>query len=308
MTWTPPEVPAGSELRALLPEAGWRVAVGEVAARHGLAMEGAAPFASGSDVVWGLGGAVVKLTAPAWDWQIEAEAHWLGQVAGRLPVATPAVLARGELAGWPYVVMTRLPGRALGEAWPSLSRAERLRLAADLGETTRALHDLEVAGDAVGWDAFWATCRADVAARHARAGAPAHLVEAIPAFLERHDLATGPRVPLHTELLDQHVLVEERGGRLELSGLIDFADARLGPAEYEFAAPVEFVLRGEPGLLRAYLEAYGEPPSTLGPDRPARMLAWALSHRYGNLPRMLDAVAPAVPADLGQLAGLLYRL
>jgi len=64
-------------------------------------------------------------------------------------------------------------------------------------------------------------------------------------------------VLLHTELLDEHVLVEERGGRYELSGLIDFADGRVGPAEYDFPAPVEFLFRGQPGLLGFFLRAYG---------------------------------------------------
>ena len=135
---------------------------------------------------------------------------------------------------------------------------------------------------------------------------PTGLADAIPDFLAEHDLATEPRVPLHTELLDQHVLVSERGGRPVPSALIDFADARLGPAEYEFAAPVEFVFRGEPGLLAAYLRAYGERGSALGPARSERMLAWALCHRHGSLARMLAAVAPAAPRSLPELAARLY--
>lgn len=306
MKFVPPVCGPEDELRALLPVEGWRVAIAEIAARHGLSLAAALPFASGSDVVWSVGGAVVKLTGPRWTWQLDAEAHWLRQVAGRLPVATPEVLARDELAGWPYVVMTHVPGRALADVWPDLEERERLRLAADLGELTRSLHDLAVEGDADAFTTFWETCRNDVAARHAKPGVPPALLAAMPAFLDRHDLATTPRVLLHTELLDQHVLVDDREGRPTLSALIDFADARIGPAEYEFAAPVEFIFRGGPGLLRAYLHAYGVPDQDLGPARSERMLAWALSHRYGSLERMLSAVAPFEPESLTDLALRLY--
>ena len=104
------------------------------------------------------------------------------------------------------------------------------------------------------------------------------------------------------------MLVAERGGRVVPCALIDFADGRLGPPEYEFAAPVEFVLRGEPGLLRALLTAYGDDPAALGPARSERMLAWALCHRFGSLARMLRAVAPARPRSLAELARTLYGL
>ena len=47
------------------------------------------------------------------------------------------------------------------------------------------------------------------------------------------------------------------GTAVEPRALLDFADSRLGAVEYEFAAPVEFLFRGEPGVLRAFLVGYG---------------------------------------------------
>ena len=75
MSWTPPEHDRARELREHLPVDGWRAAVGAIAARHGLPTAGARPFETGSDVVWSLGEHVVKLTAPVWRDEIEAEAR-----------------------------------------------------------------------------------------------------------------------------------------------------------------------------------------------------------------------------------------
>ena len=106
------------------------------------------------------------------------------------------------------------------------------------------------------------------------------------------------------------LFVEERDGAWQLSGLIDFADGRVGPAEYDFPAVVEFVLRGERGLLPAFLLGYGGygDCDRRDPVRSAeRLLAWGLCHRYGRLRRMLSAVSGEA-RDLGQLAERLYAV
>lgn len=317
MTWTPPAHDAERELRELLPEAAWRAAMAKLCERHDLDAVGLAPFPTGSDVVWGAGDAVVKLTAPLWRAEIAAEVRALRFVEGQLSVEAPRVLAEGELSGWPYLVMSRVSGRALGEVWPSLEPGDRSRLAADLGRLTRELHDLPLDGyeaaregdelwETADWPRFWNTCRADVGARHGRRGAPAALVAQVEPFLSRlGPLEQEPRVLLHTELLDQHVFLDERAAPC---GLIDFADSRLGPATYDFPAPVEFIFRGEPGLLRAFLLGYGLREGELGASLAERLLAWALCHRFGSLARMLKAVDPWRPASLEQLAQRLYGL
>lgn len=306
--WTPPQRDPARELRAALDEAGWRVAIAELAARHGLGDE-LAPFPTGSDVVWAAGEHVVKLTEPRWAPMIAAEVATLERVAGRLAVATPAPIAAGELAGWPYFVMTRVPGRPLGAAWPELDHAERLRLARELGALARALNDVAAPEERGEWPEFWARCTTDVAARHAARGASAELVAEVEPFLAE----VGPLAPsghglLHTELLGDHVLVTERGGRVELAGLIDFADSRVGAHEYEFAAPPEFLFRGEPGLLRAFLVGHGADPARLDAQRSRELCAWSLCHQFANLPRALAAAPGPAPRSLAELAVRLFGL
>lgn len=307
MTWRPPHHDPEVELRDTLSEDAWREPVGLIVARHNLDGSDLFPFPTGSDIVWSAGEHVVKLTAPRWEAEIRAEADGLRRVSGRLGVATPQVLALDTLEGWPYLVMTHVPGLAIGEVWPGLDGPERVRLASDLGRLTRELHGLADATEAGAWPAFWERCTTGVAERHAQRGAPAELAAGIDTFLEE----VGPLEPrgfgfLHTELLHDHILVEERGGRFELSGLIDFADSRVGAIDYEFAAPPEFLFRGEPGALRAFLLGYGEAAGDLTAERSRELLAWNLCHQFGHLTRAVRACPGPAPTTLDELAQGLF--
>ena len=307
MRWQPPAYDPRVEIRDLLPQDGWRRAMQEICSRHAIEFSNPTPLPTGTDVVWAVADCVVKLGTPAWSWQIDAEARALDQVAGKLSVQTPALLARGELGGWPYLVMSRLSGAAIGSVWPRLDGLERGRLAAELGRLTRELHQLPVPRHEVAWGEFWRECRKTLGQRNSGDGVPDALAAQVQPFLESvGELRAETPVFLHTELLDQHVWVERQSGRFVLSGLIDFADHRAGPAEYEFPAPVEFLFRAEPGLLRQFLLAYGLPPGKLTPAYSERLLAWGLSHRYGQLARMLRVVHPLQPASLSELARALY--
>jgi len=311
MSFVPPAPVPGLAPRRYLPESEFRGAVAEIAARHGLFPCELEPYAKGESVVWRAGDHVIKVTVPACSYQIDAEVGCLSAVAGKLSVQTPALLARGELSGWPYVVMRRIGGRPLAEVWPGLDHNARLGLARELARLARELHALPASGFPGGWDAFFRTCRQNAGTRHAAAGVPPQLLAEVAPFLERvGPLAETPLVPLHTELLDQHVYleIEPSSGRPMLSGLIDFADARLGPAPYEIPGLVEFVFRGEAGLLREFCIAYGMPAASLTGDYSETLLAWSLSHRFGNLARLLTLVAPVLPRSLGELACLLFRV
>jgi hygromycin-B 7''-O-kinase len=308
MPWTAPTHDPARPLRDHLPEEGWRAAAAQLAARHGLPTSDLTPFASGSDAVWALGpGHVLKLSAPTFAAEIANEARCLDLARGRVPVRVPEVAALGDLDGWPYVITTRVPGEALGSHWPHLPRAERERLAEELGALVGALHRVHP-GPPDHWAEFWRRCRTGVAARHRRPGVPEELLAEIEPFLaEVGELPATGRVFLHTEVLGEHLLVAPVGGRLELCSWIDFADACLGPVEYDCLAPVEFLFRGEAGLLRRFLLALGRDQRELHEGYSRQLLAWSLCHRFGSLARQLRA-APQAPRSLVDLTTTLWRV
>lgn len=168
MSWIPPTANLDATPRVALPEGRRMGAMEVICARHGLPTRGLALFASGSDVVFGGDGFVIKLSTPRWAGQIAHERRVLGMVEGALPVETPRVVAHGDVAGWPYVVMHRLEGmRSLASVWGGLHGKARRRLAGELGEVVAALHALPVSdADAGEWAGWLAVQQAAVVERH----------------------------------------------------------------------------------------------------------------------------------------------
>lgn len=292
------------EIRDHLDAAGWVRVMRHLAERHGLSAHEPTPYASGSDAVWRVGDCVIKLSTPEWAQQIAREASALEHVEGRLGIDTPRLIAHGALEGWPYVISSRLQSEPLAAHWGELDAHARRGLARELGELTRALHALPAPAWEDGFDAFWARCRTNVAARHHEAVNPPELEARIdPLLAELGELDDGERVFAHTELLDHHLYLRREGEGVRLAGLIDFADAMLAPRAYDFPAVAEFVLRGERGLWGAFVEGYGGGAAALD---PLHLFGWSLSHRYGRLRRALEAVGEPRPQSLEELAVRLY--
>ena len=286
MPLLPPEDP-NRPIRDHLEPGQWRRIVAGLLARHGLSDRGLAPFATGSDVVWGTHEVVLKLTTPPWRFQIDAEQRWLETVAGAVPA--PQFIASGTLEDWPYVVTERLPGQALGDLWPRAGRRARLAWAERLGEMTGRLQRVSVEPDPH-WDTFVADNRVGLEAREADLG-----LDGLGEYVDRLHRPEAPHVLLHTELIGDHILVEGE----HIVGLIDFADGRVGHPLYEVAGPVQFLFLGEAGMLAAYFDGLGRPVP------PAEeLLAWALLHRYGRMARVTGhlAIRPESPQHLASLA------
>ncbi|WP_435061658.1 phosphotransferase family protein [Amycolatopsis thermoflava] len=246
-------------------------------------------FVTGSLPVYACGDELVlKLYPPVYPADFATESRVLRVVDGRLPVATPRVLDAGEVDGWRYLLMTRLPGVPLGE----VPAAEQIRLAPALGEALAALHDLDAPDlGPSSWAGFVTEQAASAVTRQ-----PALddvWARQIPSFLDSVVLGSPSPVLLHTEVMAEHVLAVPDGSGWRLSGLFDFEPAMRGAPEYEFAAIGIFVTRGSPEYLRALLDGYGLAPDD---EFPARCLAYLLLHRYSNLASYFKHLpAPAEP-------------
>ncbi|MGW4829800.1 phosphotransferase family protein [Amycolatopsis japonica] len=244
----------------------------------------AVPFTEGSLPVYAVGDdLVLKLFPPVHLGELPTERTMLEVLHGKLPVPTPAVHEAGERDGWGYVLMERLRGETLKDAWPKLSTEDKHRLAPELGEALAALHSLrDPRLDVLGppdWTTFVAEQRAKVVEHHRRTGLDESWITQIPAFLDSVELGSPPAVPLHTEFMRDHLMVTHDGGRPRLTGLFDFEPAMRGAAEYDFVAVGLFVSGGDKDFLRRLLTGYGVEPDE---DFSRRCLAYALLHVYSN--------------------------
>ncbi len=255
----------------------------------GVNADGLTRYPAGSRPVYASGDLVLKLFPPVATWpDYQVEAELLPAVVGQLPTPTPHVHTAGEHDGWGYVLMGRLPGVPLDTVWNHLSVEDRDRLADQLGETIAALHRMPPPMIRNWWPADWPTFvaaqRARCASEQRALGLPALWADQVPGFLAAVALPSAPPVLLHTEVMRQHLLVDQGPeGAWRLSGLIDFEPAMRGEPEYEFVAVGVFVAEGDPRFLARTLTSYGYHHDQLDPGLRRRLLAWGLLHRYSNL-------------------------
>lgn len=228
----------------------------------------------------------------------------------------PRLLADGVLhdrLDWPYLVTSFERGLAWRDQRSVLTPGEKHSIAAELGRTLRTLHRQPV-GSGPAWPApdSWAAL---AAAR--LAAAPRELAEltALPSrvlaqaadLLEHTDWALDAGVIVHADVTEDHVLVEQQVEGWRLSSLIDWADAEVAAASYEWVALWFGVCDREPGLLQTLLAAY-DPTLVLDSGFTERLLAFTLLHRFGPqiIAHVLTAEEQRTCRSLEALADRLY--
>jgi hygromycin-B 7''-O-kinase len=266
--------------RVFLDDATWRGAVQAIADRHRL-VEAWERAPRGSNVVFLGARHVIKLFCPKWGHEARIETCALQACAGRLPVASPAVVAEGEIEGWPYLVLTRLQGRELAQIWGGLHDERRRSLVVEAAELLVALHSVAIPDGAPLPEARPVLERplARALDKHRADGTDPRWVEEIGVLLEGTAVDwPGPDVLVHGDVHPEHLLVDDAS---RLAGLFDFADTLRGPIEYDLAATACLMACHVEGGARAFHAAYGY---DLDDAAYARLGAALLRQRYCALP------------------------
>ena len=285
-----PEIRCEDQYSALYEDdAIWQPAVRAVAARHGL--EGDPErLTLGSNLVYGIGGVVLKIYCPLWVEDFHAERIALESVDN---MSVPRVVAHGKIDRWPYLVQSRAVGVPAQSVWRKLSRDVRRGLAGEIGVLLRCLHDHRLPkGLDSDWESFL-QARLAGAEGHHRAGEPwsSWIRSRLKEFVE----PPFPHVFLHADLTADHILLTKReDGSWFVSGIIDFGDARIGHPFYDFIAVIADYTLGEPELSYQLLEAYGLESSS---EVEEGILSFCLLHEFGRLQDFLDAHPMEGPAD-----------
>jgi hygromycin-B 7''-O-kinase len=240
----------------------WELGLREIARLHDLPIEGWTRAALGRNVVFLSPIAVIKLGPPCWPDEMPREAAALQYVCGRLPVATPKLIATGTLDGWDYLVEECLPGRNLRELWQELETPVRLKLAQQHGELMAAIHTLPQNDLPPILRFDWAGMlgyQAEACAREMLAsGVDEALVKEVDAYLAATpwEIEQGSDTLVHGDLDRLNLMVCEVAGNLKITGIIDWGDVKIGPPSHDFISPAMHSYKGERALLRAWYQGY----------------------------------------------------
>ena len=281
----------------------WTPALDEVAARHALGPQSWTRVAMGRNVVFAAPALIAKLGPPIWPGDMRREAITLGLVSGKVPLATPALVAVGELDGWEYVVEARLPGTPLWQLWVDLPPAARIDLARQHGQLMRAIHavDVSAAPDDVRqfpWDVVIPEQVAECAATMRSVGVDPALVAQADAYLAATpwQLDGASAVLLHGDLNHLNFLVAPRGAGWELTGVIDWGDMKIGPASHELISPGVHMYLGNAAELAAWYGGYDLAPARRTPEYEHLVMARAIAWYADMLPELLGRVPGAAAA------------
>lgn len=297
-----PADPGVAEFDALQEDpARWIAVVAALGARYTDAP--AVPAGDGTVLVALLGRELVlKLYPPFLRDHFMFEQAMLGHLHGRLSLPTPRLVDSGEHAGWPYLVMTHLPGTPLDRVWPTLQQQDRCVVLNTIGRLAAEVHALPLGpmpALAPRWADFLQRQRERCRGRQQRTGLPAHLLAQLDTFLEG-PVPEGPDVILTGEYTPFNLLHEGTG----LSAMFDFGDGLVGPREYDWLGPLCFLAAGDAQRIDALFDGYHGRPF----DRSQRegLLRLLLLHRYSHLKAQIAVPGWQAAPDFAVLARLVW--
>jgi hygromycin-B 7''-O-kinase len=293
----------------------WREAASLICLRHGIQYEDLRRSTQSENIIFFIDDRLVlKIYAPFRNLYLrEKRALWFA--LHKLSIETPQVVHTGELEGWAYIIMTRLPGLLMREVWPDVPARERVEIVSRLGLALCELHShappAQESACSRSWDKFIEHQARTCLNRQRACGASRLWLERLPAYLtERLRLlpVAGRQALLHGDVHPGNVLLKTVGGRWRVAGLFDFADSLCGFHEYEFVAPGVLMVQGNRELQRALLMAYGYTEAQLDSNLRARLMLLTVLYECSDLRKYALRLAPdALHLTLDEMETAIWR-
>lgn len=260
--------------------------ISAICSRHALSKEIQEPQRC-SQFVFFSGEKVVKIFSDEDEHFFHNECLFLEALSGQLHCKTPELLERGMIENLHYLIMEKIPGVPLDTIWSKLKLAEKKSIIIQIARIMKEFHRLALdsfEGGPFKWHEFIDYQQNHVLEHHRRMGLEDSLIAEIPAILaslnsDFHDSAN--LVPLHTELMLDHFLIDESNLRIE--GIIDFEPSMIGIREYEWPSAAIFICQGQKDLLKLLLREYGYENEVVNDELQRKLFIFLLLHRYSNL-------------------------
>lgn len=246
----------------------WRDIIARIATKHGIKINSLTKingWANGLFIV--NNEVVIKIVPPNWIGQGKRELAALELIVGHpLPVATPQLLANGSLDGWLYVIINKLEGTNLNEIWKDLDEDNQCSIIKQVVEFANALHKINISHVDKNselyhdWPVFLQNQAANCYEKHKSKNIPKHLLDTMGSFLANHDHQSKFEhyQLMHTDLHPGNLMAIKQNDTWQLSAVIDFGDALIGPDKYfEYATSSLLMGLGNKNINQTLLQAYG---------------------------------------------------
>lgn len=262
----------------------------EIIDKHQLSKAPLTLFSEGTNIVFAYGKhKVIKIFPPFHQDQFQSEYLVLKHLKGKLSIKTPVIELHGEIAGWLYMIMTKLEGTLLETLWEEMDHNNKVVILGELGALIREVHSLPTQGlEKIDchWHQFIEKQMHHCVEQHRTTGLSESLLQQIPAYLESAKMllpTIKKPVLLTGEYTPMNFLVTQIAGIWHIEGLIDFGDAMLGLPEYDLLGPGAFLIQGDKQRLKVFLTAYGYSSDTMTKTLSNQLMAFMLLHKYSNL-------------------------
>jgi hygromycin-B 7''-O-kinase len=269
----------------------WRSAIKDICAAVGMEMS-AGPVAGypGSCAVFVVGEqAVIKLFPPifASDFKVERAVYEL--LDDRVS-AVPFLIVEGvyrDRIDWPFLVFQFCSGEPIRAIYDQLAPDEKIQIAQQVGVELQTVYQTAVVltEPFTPWPDFllhrYHDCLLEL---RKESPLPGHLITEIESFLAQmvSELSQERAHLLNADLTDDHVLLSHQDGRWRLQAIIDWADAQIGPAAYEWVAAWFGLCRMDAAMFLA-LVATCTPRQEFDEAFRLQLLACTFLHRFGPL-------------------------
>ena len=215
---------------------------------------------------------------------------------GRTTLPIPQIAAEGEIEGFYYLIIDRLPGRLmLRPEWLTLEQPAQIALLTQLAYGLKDLHSRDASGFHFDWREFIEVQVESVLERQTEAGGNPEWLESLPGYLETHLSLLPDHPPLvfmHGDVHFGNLRVTEDSDRPVISGLFDFADSLKGFHEYEFVAIGVLMIQGQGDLQREFFRAYGYLDAEINLELRRRLMLLTILYEHSSLKRYAERLGP----------------
>jgi len=230
---------------------------------------------------------VIKLYSTQHIKEFEVEKVILGKQSKRLGIPIPELVTAGIFetkVKWFYLVMEYIPGKPLPSVRKSIKKENLRDIISHLGHILQQFHhsdvslirDIERVGE--DWEELCQSRIAEFLEKVQRVeNLSQHAIEEVQDFIhsDADEYLKGPGVLVHADLTGDHVLLSERNGRWEISGLIDVADAMIAPCQYDWTDLWFWTLERDVEGMQSFLATY-DPSSAIDSEFRRRCLTFFL--------------------------------